>query len=210
MKDPQLILLTKKPIPGEVKTRLLPYLSAEDAAQLSIDMTQDTVTQALNAWTGPLRMLASPDPDHPALQRIAQRHSISISPQAAGNLGQKMHEALEIGLRNAPAAAILGCDIPTISQSILRFASHKLKQGFNVIGPAADGGFYFAGLTQCKSGMFDQIQWGSNTVFASTVERSASLGIRFDVVLPCLQDIDEYDDLVNLAQISKKYRKYIT
>ncbi len=208
MQYPALILLTKKPVPGQVKTRLLSHISAQDAAQLSIDMVQDMVTKALDAWMGPVQILVSPDSDHPALEKIAQRHSIAISSQSSGDLGRKMHEALQLGLDSAPAAAIMGCDIPAISRPILQYASRKLKNGLNVIGPAADGGFYFAGVNQCKPGMFDNIDWGTDRVFSSTMARAASVGIHYDVVLPCLQDIDVYDDLVNLARSSPKYQKY--
>ena len=42
----QLIIFTRFPVPGKTKTRLIPHLGAEAAAELQREMTEHTVQQA--------------------------------------------------------------------------------------------------------------------------------------------------------------------
>ncbi len=209
MSEPALTLLAKKPLPGLVKTRLLPQLGAEQAAELAMMMLAETVAKALRHWRGPVSLLISPDPDHPDLIELARKFDIPMSAQSAGDLGQKMEEALAHGLKQAPAAAVMGCDLPRVTGSLLAYASAKLGGGSNIIGPAADGGFFFAGIQVCVPGLFERIQWSTAAVFEQALKRADEAGLRYDVILPCQQDIDEIQDLVFLAQSCPRYRKFV-
>ncbi len=209
MNGPALTLLAKKPLPGLVKTRLLPHLTAEQAAELAMMMLAETVANAVRHWRGPVSLLISPDPDHPDLIELASEFNLPMSAQSPGDLGQKMEEALIYGLERAPAAAVMGCDLPHITGSLLAYASAKLDAGANVIGPAADGGFFFAGIQTGAPGLFANIQWSTATVFAQALKSAVKVGLHYDVVLPCQQDIDEIEDLIFLAQQCPRYQKFL-
>ena len=58
-------------------------------------------------------------------------------------------------------------------------------------------------------GMLDKITWSTNTVLQSVLENSTKLGIRFDVLLPCSNDVDSWQDFKFLASIVPKYRRFL-
>ena len=118
-----------------------------------------------------------------------------------------MESAVCDALRTAPAAAIMGCDIPDVSPAVLAFAYDRLVEGHNVIGPSSDGGFYFAGLKQWVPGVFEDIEWSTDRVIETVLHRMAACKIPIDVMLPCLQDIDNWTDFEYLAQNQPRYLK---
>lgn len=207
--QPVLILMTKKPVAGEVKTRLTRHISAKTAASIALEMIVDTVEKTVAYWPGELRLLVAPNADHRELKELANQFRIAIGTQADGDLGQKMESAICDGLHTAPATAVMGCDIPDINQAILKLAYERLCEGHNVFGPSADGGFYFAGLNECKPGMFKDIEWSNNRVLETVLHRMQACKIRVDVLLPCLQDIDNWRDFEYLAQNQPRYSQFL-
>ena len=209
MNPPSLALFTKSPIPGKVKTRFLTHTSSETAAAIALQMIEDTVSQAAASWRGPISLHVSPDTSHPELRAIAVRYNVVLCTQSPGDLGQKMQFAICQGLESSSAVTILGCDIPTISEDVLEYAFESLVKGSNIIGPSADGGFYMIGMQKCVPGLFEKITWSTDTVFEAVMAQSDELGTRFDVMLPCLNDIDSWKDFEHLTQIDPKYRKFL-
>ena len=209
MLEPILILLTKDPKPGFVKTRFFPSASPDIAAAIALDMIEETVATAVSAWPGPVKLLVSPQADHPKLAKMANQFGIDVAAQSPGDLGEKMESALCDAMNEASSAAVMGCDIPTVSEGLLKFAFGRLTDGATVIGPSADGGFYMVGLQHCIPGMFSGIEWSVDTVLLSMLSRMHEYGIQFDVILPCLQDIDTWGDFQNLAEKFPKFAKYL-
>ncbi len=210
MNQPTLLLFTKKPLPNQVKTRFLPDVSAETAADIALEMIIDTVEKATTGWPGQISLLIEPDVDHPALLALDDRCRITLGKQVDGDLGTKMEAAIRTALHSAPAAAVMGCDIPTITPAILELAFDRLREGYNVMGPSADGGFYFAGFTRHQSGMFNNIEWSTPTVFEITMSRLQECKIPVEVLLPCLNDMDCWTDFVDFAQTQSRYAKYLS
>ena len=209
MDRPTLVLFTKAPLPGHVKTRFLPHTTAETAAAIALQMIEDTLSMASTCWPGPVRLLVSPNSNHTQLTELAVRYNAVVGTQSRGDLGQKMQSAICDGLETSTAVAIMGCDIPSVTASILGYAFESLSNGANVIGPSADGGFYLIGTQQCVPGMLDKITWSTNTVLQSVLANSTKLGVSFDVLLPCLNDVDSWQDFKFLASIVPKYRKFL-
>ncbi len=208
-KQPTLILMTKNPVPGEVKTRLLSHVSAETASAIALEMIVDTIEKAAACWPGNIWLLVSPDTCHPKLIQLAKQYKLRLRTQSAGDLGIKMESAICEALKHAPAAAVMGCDIPTVTPAILEFANNRLLEGHNVMGPSTDGGFYFAGFTQCQLGMFNDIPWSTSTVFEVTLRRLQACKMPVEVMLPCLNDIDHWSDFVDLAKSQSRYSKFL-
>ena len=209
MNRPALVLFTKSPVPGTVKTRFLTDTTPEIAAAIALEMIKDTVSKVATCWPGPIRLLVSPNASHPQLTKISVRYNVPIGAQSQGDLGQKMQSAICEGLETSPAVAVMGCDIPTVTADLLEFAFDALSRGANVVGPSADGGFYLIGTQQCVSGMFDEITWSTDTVLQSVMMRTSQLGIRFNVVLPCLKDVDNWEDFEFLTRIVPKYLRFL-
>lgn len=209
MRLPVLALFAKSPVPGFVKTRFASYCSAEESAQIALAMIKLTVHTAVQNWQGPVCMYISPDKNHSAVKNLCKQHNIALKLQASGDLGRKMELAIRDELANGSAVGVMGCDIPQVSGSQLQWAYQQLQQGSNVLGPSADGGFYFVGLQQYIAGMFNDIRWGESTVAQTTINQLTALGIWFDTILECQQDVDTWDDYQQAIQLVPELQEII-
>lgn len=194
-----LILFAKAPVPGRVKTRLMPQLDAVQSAQVATALIEHTVAMAIENWPGPVTLQTWPDTEHVLFQRLSREYGIPVSTQSAGDLGRKLHGALHAYTVRGRAAAAMGCDVPHCPGHVLRRAYQHLQQGSaNVIGPSTDGGYYLIGLQQPAPALFRGIDWGADSVFKTTLELARSQGISFTRLQP-LRDIDNFEDLKKVA-----------
>jgi rSAM/selenodomain-associated transferase 1 len=190
-KHSQLLVFSKAPVAGKVKTRLIPALGAEGAAQLHQELLTiclDKVTAAKNV---DVALWCSPDTDHPyfAAQPLPRY------PQQGGDLGEKMAYALEQALTVCDQAVLLGTDSPALSLSTLMLGLDSLRSGYDaVIVPAEDGGYVAIGMRHVDRAVFEGVNWGSDQVYAQTVERFEQLGWRWKALEMCW-DIDRPNDL---------------
>ncbi|MDH3695288.1 MAG: TIGR04282 family arsenosugar biosynthesis glycosyltransferase [Gammaproteobacteria bacterium] len=195
MNTPVVYLFAKKPVPGSVKTRLLDEFSMQQAADIASGLLHATVARVCAVWPGQVIVCVWPDDNHPEFTQIKQKNSVEFSQQVTGDLGQKMHAALQEGITNHGAAAVLGCDIPHISKETLQSAFQSLCDGRNAIGPTDDGGFYLLGLTQANEKIFDNINWGTGSVLDRTLSGLERCKIAKPELLPSLRDIDTAEDV---------------
>jgi len=196
---PDLIIFAKQPVAGQVKTRLQPDYTAEQAASVAAELIRLTVELAVENWPDDIYLYGAPDADHPLFADLADRYGLALRNQAAGDLGARMQAALAEGIARRGAAAILGCDVPHASWDILDDANHFLARGRSVLGPTKDGGYYLIGLTTVRPGVFANVPWGTSRVLDLTIERARESGVEF-TMLPRLADIDTTTDLWAAAQ----------
>jgi uncharacterized protein len=191
------IVMAKAPLPGLAKTRLIPALGADGAAQLAARLLDRMVTQALAAGLGPVDLCVTPDATQPCWSTWAHRDGVALSSQVDGDLGRRMDEAFKRVLRGQPAALLVGTDAPALDATYLREAAAALATHDAVFGPAADGGYVLVGLKQPQPMLFGGMRWSHDQVMADTRQRLAAAGLRH-AELPPLHDIDEPADLVHL------------
>lgn len=199
MKKPELILFARKPIAGQVKTRLQPAVTPQQAADIAVFMLRTTAARAAEYWPGDVYLYATPDAQHPLFLELSQTLHLFLAPQGAGDLGERMRHALQDGITRRGAAAVMGCDVPQCPGGILETAHEHLARGRNVLGPTMDGGYYLLGLQQDVPELFEHMPWGGGQVLAETLARAAALGIEFET-LPVLRDVDTLEDLTAVAQ----------
>jgi uncharacterized protein len=208
MQAPALIIFAKQPVVGEVKTRLLPRYTAAQAAAIAAALIEHTVELVSSIWRGPVYLAAAPSADHPLLAALSRRYPITLSSQARGDLGQRMHTALMHACRAHGAAAVIGCDVPHCPPAVVAQAQVLLKEGKNVLGPSDDGGYYLIGLTQPYATLFEGIEWGESSVLETTLARARDISLDFEL-LPCLRDIDTADDLRAAADTFELLRPFV-
>lgn len=197
--DCTLIVFAKAPVPGYAKTRLARVLGDEAAARLAARMLADTVMRAIEADVGPVELCCTPDTAHPAFQRAAELHGVSLTLQCDGDLGARMHRALTRNLARHPRALLIGTDAPHLCPALLRAAAQALLGHPAVFAPASDGGYVLVGLSQSTPALFDGIAWSTSQVMAQTRERLDRLGMS-SAELPTLADIDEPEDLAHVPK----------
>lgn len=192
----RLILLTRLPRPGYTKTRLIPSLGPEGAADLQRRMTESALS-----WARALRRVRPVELEvcytgHDSRQMSAWLGpGVSYEPQDAGGLGRRMKNALHRALdQGCLRAVLMGSDIPGINRALLGHAFDLLKTHQVVLGPAMDGGYYLVGLSRPAPDIFQGIEWGSSRVFKQTMRKARAAGL--DVAqLPPLADLDCPQDL---------------
>ena len=207
-KQPTLILFAKSPVPGRVKTRLMPELDEQQAAQVATFLIEHTVQLALNNWQGPVALHAWPDPDHVVFKSLSATHDLVLASQSQGDLGEKMYNALRVVTDEGLPAAIMGCDVPHCPGRLLKDACDLLHGGRDIIGPTSDGGYYLIGLQHPHAEIFKDVSWGSNSVMQRTLAAGRNCGVHF-TQLASLQDIDRFEDLKRVVGFLPDLRKWI-
>jgi uncharacterized protein len=201
MKSTRIILFAKAPVAGRVKTRLIPVLGADGAAQLARRMLDHALNIASAADIGSLELCASPVPTHPDWHNIPLPAGIETSDQGDGDIGARMARAAQRGLANGQNVLLVGADCPALSAQHLRDAATALHDHENphdaVLLPAQDGGYLLLGLKTYAASLFEDMPWSTARVAELTLARMAALGWRV-AVLDALPDIDRPEDLIHL------------
>ncbi len=196
--DCALIVFAKAPVPGYAKTRLAAVLGADGAARLAERLLESTIAKAVAAGIGPVTLCCDPDLTHPVFARLANAHPIELSLQGGGDLGVRMHRALDRALRTHRRALLIGTDAPGLDAPLLREAADALIDHDAVFGPAVDGGYTLVGVANSAPALlFGGIAWSTAQVMQQTRERLASLRLAH-AELRELADVDEPADLVHV------------
>jgi rSAM/selenodomain-associated transferase 1 len=187
----RVVIFAKEPVPGRVKTRLIPALGEQGAAKLAAEMLKRTVEEALASCLD-AELCGEPDP-----RAWYAGPPVHLHPQGEGDLGQRLHGAAQRVLQEEPIL-LIGTDCPTLDRHRLSAAAHALEQHDTVLHPAQDGGYVLLGLRRFDPSLFENIAWSTAEVAAQTLARIAALGWSVDV-RETLADIDEPADLSALS-----------
>jgi hypothetical protein len=189
---PLVVVMARVPVPGRVKTRLVPALGAEGAAALCEAMTRDVF--ALVAASGlPWRVAWEGPADHPWVAALP----VANEPQAPGGLGERLAWALREG------GIAIGTDAPTLPVGQLVEAASTLGEDDSavVLGPAADGGYTLVGVhaDAVRRGVFDRVPWSGPGTLAGQVARARALDLRVRL-LDGGHDVDDPADVTWLRE----------
>ncbi len=201
MSDNAVLIFAKAPLPGAVKTRLIPRLGSEGAAQLytgllkrEVGWIAEQTPYAIELWTTPVL-------DHPVFLELAERHRLKRFPQSGTDLGMRMECAAREALARHARVVLVGVDCPALDASHLQQAFRWLEQDVDaVLGPAVDGGYVLLGLKRCHPRLFRGHAWGESTVASTTREALREIGWRWRE-LPQLWDLDRPADMRQLLQL---------
>ena len=97
---------------------------------------------------------------------------------------------------------IIGSDCPYITPALIDNAFSVLDDHDIVIGPTLDGGYYLLGMKKLHQELFYNVNWSSETVFTSTLEKIKNSGLSYGQT-ELLNDIDTYEDWMEF-QISDR------
>ncbi len=197
----RLILFTRYPEPGTTKTRMIPKLGAEGAAELQRQMTRHIVSR-VTKFTGlhPTPLEIRFEGGNKNLMEAWLGAGFDYSPQGKGDIGLRMGRAFEDGFGNgSESAVIIGSDIPDITVYIIQRAFEGLKKHDLVLGPAGDGGYYLIGIhktafIRANPRLFNGIHWGTDRVLSQTLAVAKKIGLNY-ILLDTLNDVDRPEDL---------------
>jgi len=189
----RIVILTKEPTPGSVKTRLIPAIGPEAATRLHTAMVWETIERAQSTGLPVHVALAG---DMSSSFADALRHKVTaVEPQVHGDLGQRMAHALK-----GPGRAIaLGTDCVLFEPTWLIEAAQATAPV--VIGPAEDGGYWL--IAACGDNptifpaLFNNMAWSTDSVCKDTADRLQEIDQTIHW-LPSSYDIDTVEDLERL------------
>ena len=188
------IVFVKNPVPGQVKTRLTPYLSPEQAASLYQAFLVDWCNTLSTIPTAHRVIAYTPPESLSALQTLIGEDPVYILQQGA-SLGERLIAAARWACNQGYAKFLfVGSDSPTLPIQYVEHTFDLLESHDVVIGPSVDGGYYLIGFSKHGASLliptvFEEIAWSTEVVFRQTLgkiqETNAQLGL-----LPPWYDVD--------------------
>lgn len=191
-----LFMVTRFPRPGRTKTRLIPALGAEGAAQLQRQMTEHLLQkfQPLCHRQGlTFEVHFAGGSTAQMLQWLGPQ--VNLKPQCQGDLGRRLSHVFDQGFAaGLERILVVGSDCPAIEAAQILQALERLNSHDVVLGPAEDGGYYLVGLRAAQPALFQGVHWGQDCVLHQTVAIAARRRLAVGL-LPPLPDIDRPEDL---------------
>ncbi|MFN8396344.1 MAG: TIGR04282 family arsenosugar biosynthesis glycosyltransferase [Bacteroidia bacterium] len=188
--DRALIIFTKNPVLGKVKTRLARTMGDEAALAAYLEMVAH------------VRKVAADVDAHRAVfytdfideEDEWQRPTFEKYLQSPGDLGHRMASAIQTMLdAGYKKVALVGSDFLDLQVQHLSRALRMLEHHDAVLGQADDGGYYLIGMRRVEPSVFSGIDWSTDRVFSQTKAAIEALGWSLHT-LPVVQDIDEESD----------------
>ncbi|WP_165954284.1 TIGR04282 family arsenosugar biosynthesis glycosyltransferase [Seongchinamella unica] len=192
--DVLLIQFAREPVPGRVKTRMIPALAPAEACHLHRELVLWTARKLTSAGLGRVELAVAGNTASPLFRQCERLGVRAVRRQQGGDLGQRMCHALAAGLQTHNKVILVGSDCPQIDRDYLASAIDALDGRDVVLGPATDGGYVLIGVRQVDVRWFAGVKWGTAGVFAETVARFERTGAGWQPLAE-LQDIDRPEDL---------------
>ncbi len=194
-----LIIFTRNPELGKVKSRLAKDVGNETALAIYKDLLQHTHDIALDVDADKY-LFYSESIHHNDMWSSAIFNKFK---QNGNDLGIKMLNAFKEGFKAGyKNIAIIGSDILELNSNHISQAFKNIENNEVVIGPAVDGGYYLLGLSKLIEPLFKNKTWGTDTVLKSTVSDLAEMNQNYKLLTE-LNDIDYVSDIKDSNMILK-------
>ncbi len=199
-----LVIFCRRPAIGIGKQRLASQIGAVPAADIATLLLATTLEDAVS-WPGPV-VLAPAEAADSAWAATLLKRSLSVIPQPAGNLGERL-QTVDRTVRAGQAEAVIyiGSDAPVLTESDYSAARMALLRHDVVLAPALDGGVTLMGA-RCPWPELADLPWSSERLYASLNERCTTHGLRV-ASLTAGYDVDVAADLHRLCADLKTDRR---
>ena len=197
-----LIQLSRWPIIGKVKTRLISSLGPEGAFQVHCELVGRTFKTLLESGVGQVYLLWDSLPVDKVFPEgaagLSKPENVCFGLQRGQDLGERMMNACRDSFQVVERVILVGSDCPDLSSDYLAKAAEALRVAPLVLGPAEDGGYVLIGMRydiDDWAQLFQKIDWGTAYVLEQTLERAQAASIPYEL-LPTLWDVDYPEDYV--------------
>lgn len=192
-----IIIMAKVPRAGNVKTRLQPFLSADQCSLLAEAFLEDAINKAQN-FADQLIIAFSPGTERNYFDKFHNK-DLHLVEQTGSDIGERMFNALKFAFsEKTDSAIIIGTDSPTFPDDHIEQAFEFLELETDaVLGKTTDGGFYLIGSRILNEKIFENVVWSSAETFDQTYHNIMNLNLHLREV-PSWYDIDEKADLLKL------------
>ncbi len=181
------VLFAKYPVPGRAKTRLVPALGEQRAADLHRHLAKRTYdTLVASGYKVEVQYDLASESEF----RAWLGDEADYAQQPDGDLTDRLLAASREGPH-----IFFGADTPDLTVEIVRDAAMLLIHSHDVvIGPAEDGGYYLIGMKYPLTELLTDMPWSTDRVLPTTLERLRELRIE-PFLLQELSDCDRPEDL---------------
>jgi rSAM/selenodomain-associated transferase 1 len=189
-----LAVMTKVPRAGQVKTRLAPPLTPEEAADLNICFLRDTASAIAQACGANARGVGvyTPVGSEEAYSDILPTEFELLAQRGVG-FGERLgFAAVDLFQCGFSSVCLIDSDSPTVSRDMYAKAVDLLSDRDDrlVLGPSDDGGYYLIGMKHDRPQLFERIDWSTERVFDQTMDRARELSLPVSL-LPTGYDVDD-------------------
>jgi rSAM/selenodomain-associated transferase 1 len=189
-----LAVMTKAPRAGQVKTRLVPPLTHEEAAQLNICFLRDTASAIAKACGATALGVGVYTPiGSEAVYIDILPQSFELLPQRGDGFGERLLYAVTDLFRcGFSSVCLIDSDSPTVSADAYAQAVKLLSAPNDrvVLGPSDDGGYYLIGMKRDHPQLLERIDWSTEGVLNQTKQRARELNLEVSL-LPTGYDVDD-------------------
>lgn len=187
-------IFTKPPLPGLVKTRLIPDIGANKAAEVYRYCLEYTLAVTQRSGLD-YRLYLSQSCDDALIQE--QDYSLQKGP----DLGTRMLNALLDMLKTSEdGAIIIGSDCLDLNAIHIQRAAEALADHELVLVPALDGGYALIGCSRIDPALFQRVRWSTDQVLEQTLANAEQLNYRV-ALLETLRDVDTLQDLEHYPEL---------
>jgi len=199
----KLLIFTRSPVLGEVKTRLQPEYSPEESLKIHKSLMLRTLqlTKKLDGFD--IELCCAPDRNTMFFLDCENNFPVQLTNQQGEDLGEKMAFSFSVALQTYEKVVVIGTDCPDIDEDYITQAFAALNNVDAVIGPAADGGYVLLGLRAFSLELFTDISWGSDKVLAQTHKALNDLSWSCKE-LGIMHDVDRPEDLLRYPELLSK------
>jgi uncharacterized protein len=200
-----LAVMTKAPQAGQVKTRLVPPLTPDEAAEVNKCFLRDTAATISSVITNNEAWgIAAYTPlGAEAAYADILPPDFNLLPQRGVSFGERLYFAAEDLLRcGFDSVCLIDSDSPSVPAKNFSKAIELLKTHGDriVLGPCDDGGYYLIGLKKPHRELFEQIDWSTERVFEQTRARAREIGLEVEL----LAHGYDVDDAASLRRLCKE------
>ncbi|TDE54722.1 glycosyltransferase [Nonomuraea mesophila] len=195
-----MVVIAKEPVPGKVKTRLVPPLTPDEAAAVAGAALEDTLrtVAGVPVVRRVLVLDGAPGTWLPA--------GFTVLPQRGRGLDERLAAAFEDAHRLLPVPVVLiGMDTPQVTPDLLADAVALLDGRDAVFGPANDGGFWLLGLREPDPALLLGVPMSEPDTGEVQRRRMEEAGLSV-ASLPCLTDVDTMADAIEVAALAPRSR----
>jgi rSAM/selenodomain-associated transferase 1 len=185
----QLVVIAREPVPGQVKHRLCPPCTPEQAADIAEASLADTLA-TVAATPATRRVLALEGRPGSWLP-----DGFDVVAQRGGGLGNRLFGAFEDCFHVSEEPVVLiGVDTPQVRPGHLLAVQALLDSGADAaVGLAPTGGYWVIGLRHLHPGAFAGVPMSADDTGSAQLARLADCGYLV-ALTEQLQDVDDVGD----------------
>ncbi len=192
-----LIIFTRNPVLGKVKTRLAKTVGDKTALDIYTFLLEKTKEITLDSSCDKVVYYSEKIIKNDIWNCNSFRKEVQFGKDLGAKMKNSFYDAFENNYRKV---VLIGSDIYDLESYHINEAFKKLDSNDVVMGPALDGGYYLIGLKKMHPKIFDNKKWGSSTVRKDTLKNLEKVDVH---LLPILNDVDVIEDIEHHPAFTK-------